>query len=178
MTIISKTLYTIGHSTHSLEYFIDELKSFDIGCVVDVRSLPGSNKYPQFNSQNLAVELPLQGIDYQRIEELGGRRRVHKDSPHTVWRNTSFRAYADHMDTPLFLKGIELLSQIASAKPTAIMCAEAVWWRCHRSMVADYMKSIGWEVIHITGVSKSTPHPFTSAASIIGGKLHYGNSDS
>ena len=167
-------LYTIGHSTHSLTFFIDELKSFDIEFVVDVRSLPGSNKFPQFNSEQLAISLSEQGIGYCRIEALGGRRRVNRDSPHTVWRNTSFRAYADHMDTPLFMKGVAQLVAIASKHRTAIMCAEAVWWRCHRSMIADYFKSIGWEVIHITGIGQSKLHPYTTAASIVSGKLSYG----
>lgn len=169
------TLWTIGHSTHTLEYFVEELQSFQIERVVDVRSLPGSNKFPQFNMDNLQMELPQRGIDYCRIEELGGRRRAHPDSIHTVWKNVSFRSYADYMDTPQFAEGIEQLIAIATTQRTTLMCAEAVWWRCHRSMIADYMKSIGWEVINIMGVNKWVVHPYTSAARIMNGKLFYGS---
>lgn len=168
------TIWTIGHSTHPFDYFVDELKSFDIRMLVDVRSLPGSNKFPHFNKEYIEEHLPSYGINYMRIEDLGGRRKNNPNSPHTVWRHPAFRAYADYMDTESFKDGIEKLKKIALQERTAIMCAEAVWWRCHRSMISDYMKSIGWTVINITAVGKSKEHPYTGAAHIVDGKLYYG----
>ena len=138
------------------------------------RSLRGSSKYPWFDEESLTRSLEERGIRYTAIPELAGLRKKNKDSVNTIWRNLSFRAYADYMETPEFLQGIGILTEIATKSKTAIMCAEAVWWRCHRSMIADYMKSIGWEVIHILTASKSEIHTYTAAASIREGKLYYG----
>lgn len=168
------TVWTIGHSTRELDEFIDLLKENDIEALCDVRSYPGSRKFPQFNAENLAESIPAAGVEYIPIKQLGGRRKVRKDSPHTVWRNEAFRGYADYMDTEDFRKGIEDLLAVAGKKRTAIMCSEAVWWRCHRSMISDYLKSIGVTVIHIMAHGKSEQHPYTSAASVIDGKLQYG----
>lgn len=167
------TIYTIGHSTRSLEEFLDMLKSFNIKILADIRSLPGSRKYPQFNKENLKISLPENGIIYTHLTDLGGRRRVKKDSKNTRWHNNSFRGYADYMETAEFEKAINNLEKIAVQKPTAIMCAEAVWWRCHRSMVSDYLKTKGWTVLHIMAVGKVQEHKYTAPAEVIDGNLSY-----
>ena len=165
----------MGHSTRELGEFIDLLTLNRIEAVADVRSLPGSRKFPQFNAEALAESLPSAGIDYIPFkEDLGGRRRTRADSKNTVWRNASFRGYADYMEAAGFKKGIDRLLELARKKRTAIMCAEAVWWRCHRSMISDYLKSNGVTVEHIMDGGKNVVHPFTSAASIEEGKLVYG----
>lgn len=169
------TLWTIGHSTHSAETFLEMLLESDIEVLADIRRHPGSGKYPHFNQEYLRELVEKNGIGYVHISMLAGRRSQHKSSPNTVWKNRSFRAYADYMETEAFLTGIRELIDIATEKRTAIMCSEAVWWRCHRSMVSDYMKSIGWTVIHIMGKNQSKPHPYTAPARIIAGKLHYGS---
>ena len=142
--------------------------------MADVRSFPGSRKFPQFNAENLADTLPTAGIEYIPLKQLGGRRKMRKDSPHTVWRHPAFRGYADYMDTDEFKQGIDELLDLSSKKRTAIMCSEAVWWRCHRSMISDYLKSIGVKVTHIMAPGKTEEHPYTSAATITDGKLNYG----
>jgi len=168
------TVWTIGHSTRELDELVGLLKENDIEAVADVRSFPGSRKFPHFNAEAMAVSLPAVGIEYIPFKQLGGRRKVRKDSPHTVWRNESFRGYADYMDTDDFRKAIDELFKLAASKRTAIMCSEAVWWRCHRSMISDYLKSIGVLVIHIMAPGKTEEHPYTSAAKLNDGKLVYG----
>jgi uncharacterized protein (DUF488 family) len=167
-------IWTTGHSTRTLDEFVELLRANGIQAITDVRSLPGSRKFPQFNAEELARSLPLHGIEYVPFKILGGRRKVRPDSPHTVWRHKAFRGYADYMDTPEFENGIEMLLAHAGKKRTAIMCAEAVWWRCHRSMIADYLKSIGVVVEHIMDNGKNVIHPYTAAASIESGRLIYG----
>ncbi|HUH50778.1 MAG TPA: DUF488 domain-containing protein [Flavobacterium sp.] len=166
-------IYTIGHSTHSLEEFIAMLGSFGIKMLVDVRSLPGSRKFPQFNKEELELSMAQAGIGYTHLIELGGRRKVNKDSKNTSWHNTSFRAYADYMQTESFKSGIATLEQIALDKTTAYMCSEAVWWRCHRSMISDYLKAKGWTVEHIMAERKQQEHPYTSPARIVDGEVVY-----
>ena len=168
-------IWTIGHSTRDLDDFVGLLKENEIEALADVRSFPGSRKFPHFNAEALSVSLPEAGIEYIPFKQLGGRRKVHPDSPHTVWRNDAFRGYADYMDTDDFKKGIDDLLKLAASKRTAIMCSEAVWWRCHRSMISDYLKSIGVTVIHIMAPGKTEEHPFTSAATLKNGKLVYGS---
>ena len=167
------TIYTIGHSTHSSDDFIKMLQSFGIKTLADIRRLPGSRKFPQFDKENLEISLVRNGIKYIHLEDLGGRRKVHKDSKNTRWRNASFRAYADYMETEEFEHGIQQLKQIASQSPTAIMCSEAVWWRCHRSMVSDYLKAKGWIVLHIMDINKAEEHPYTSPAMVVGDRVFY-----
>ncbi len=167
------SIWTIGHSTLSIEDFVERLGSFQIQALVDVRSFPGSRRYPQFNKEDLAQSLAAAGIEYRHIRELGGRRRARPDSQNLAWRNESFRGYADYMETEDFASGIARLLDVAGKQRTAIMCAEAVWWRCHRSMISDYLKANGAEVIHIMAPAKSEEHPFTSAARIVNGKLSY-----
>ena len=167
-------IWTVGHSTRAIDQFISLLQANDIKLLVDVRTLPGSRRYPQFNQETLADSLGKVGIRYEHFPELGGRRKPSLDSRNHAWRNASFRGYADYMETDKFHKGIERLLNLASESgPTAIMCAEAVWWRCHRSLISDYLKADGVEVIHILEKSKTEPHPYTSAARIVNGKLSY-----
>jgi len=167
-------IWTIGHSTRTIDDFISLLQENEIKLLADVRSLPGSKRYPQFNREALAESLNARGIRYEHFHELGGRRRTKPDSRNTAWRNASFRGYADHMETEEFHKGVERLLDLASETgPAAIMCAEAVWWRCHRSLISDYLKSRGIEVMHILDANKVEPHPFTSAARTVNGKLSY-----
>lgn len=138
-----------------------------------MRSFPGSRRYPQFNKENLRSSLAAAGIEYLHLPELGGRRRARPDSINMAWRNESFRGYADYMETEGFQIGISELLKLAAQKRTAIMCAEALWWRCHRSLISDYLKVKGNEVIHILGDGKSESHPFTSAARVVNGELSY-----
>ncbi|HZA37772.1 MAG TPA: DUF488 domain-containing protein [Candidatus Baltobacteraceae bacterium] len=167
-------IWTIGHSTRTIDVFISLLEENGIKLVADVRSLPGSRRYPQFNKETLAESLSEHRIRYEHFPELGGRRRAKKDSHNTAWRNASFRGYADYMETEEFRKGTERLLDLASKLgPTAIMCAEAVWWRCHRALISDYLKAQGAEIIHILDANKRELHPYTSAARIIDGGLSY-----
>jgi len=171
------TIYTVGHSTREFEDFVRLLKENEIQLLADVRSFPGSRKFPQFNKESLEVTLPANGIEYIHLKQLGGRRRVKKDSKNTVWRNEAFRGYADYMEIDEFKKGIDELIELADDKRTAIMCSEAVWWRCHRSMIADYLKSLGITVLHVMGEGKIEEHPYTSAARIVDGELVYGSAE-
>ena len=167
-------IWTIGHSTRTIDKFISLLEEHGIKLLADVRSLPGSKRYPQFNKERLADSLAKAGIRYEHFPELGGRRKARPDSRNTAWRNASFRGYADYMETEEFDKDVKRLLDIATEfGPAAIMCAEAVWWRCHRSLISDYLKARGIEVMHILDANKTEPHPFTSAAHIADGALSY-----
>lgn len=168
-----KTIWTIGHSTRSIGELIAMLQSFQIQLVADVRNFPGSRRYPQFNKDALETSLPEANITYMHIKELGGRRKAIADSPNTAWRHDAFRGYADYMATADFKKGIGELQDAAGKERTACMCSEAVWWRCHRSLVSDYLKSTGWTVMHIMGTGKAEEHPYTAPARIVDGKLTY-----
>lgn len=170
----NKNIWTIGHSTRFMDEFIAMLIFFQIECVADVRSFPGSRKYPQFNKEALEISLPHHNIRYFHLKNLGGRRKANPDSKNTTWRNDAFRGYADYMETGAFKEGIKELEGIASKDRTVCMCSEAVWWRCHRSMVSDILKVRGWEVLHIMGKGKETAHPFTAPAGILNGVLTYG----
>ena len=171
---MKKTIWTIGHSTRPFEEFVEMLRSFDIQEVVDIRSFPGSRKFPQYNKETLAITLPENKISYTHLRELGGRRRTNKESKFTEWRVLAFRSYADYMETDEFKEGILELEKIAAKKRIAYMCSEAVWWRCHRSMVSDYLKVRGWEVLHIMAIGKEEEHPYTGPAKVINGVLYYG----
>ena len=166
-------VWTIGHSTRSLDEFTSLLNSASLEVLVDVRSFPGSRRYPHFNRENLSASLATAGIEYIHMPELGGRRKTRPDSQNVAWRNESFRGYADYMETETFRAGIERLLELARERRTAIMCSEAVWWRCHRSLIADYLKAAGVTITHILSAGKSEEHPFTSAAQIVNGKLSY-----
>jgi uncharacterized protein (DUF488 family) len=167
-------IWTIGHSTRTIDAFISLLTENEINLLADVRTWPASRRYPQFNKEALSESLRADGIRYEHFLELGGKRKPKPDSHNTLWRNVSFRGYADYMETAQFYEGIKRLLDIAAeAGPTAIMCAEAVWWRCHRSLIADYLKARGEEVLHILAANKVEPHPYTSAARIMDGELSY-----
>ena len=170
----NKTIWTIGHSTRSKEEFIDILNSFHIQLLVDVRSFPGSRKFSQFNNEALEHSLPEQNIRYVHLKNLGGRRKVNPDSVNTGWRSSAFRAYADYMATDDFTNGINELVEYALYQRTAYMCSEAVWWRCHRSLISDYLKLHGWHVLHIMGIGKANEHPYSEPARIVNGMLNYG----
>lgn len=174
---VSKTIWTIGHSTRSMEDFMQLLQQYQIEAIADIRKFPGSRKYPQFNKEALSESLQKAGIHYEHIEELGGRRKPDKDSENTRWRHPAFRAYADYMETKEFSQGIEKLLALRQKYRTAYMCSEAVWWRCHRALVSDYLKFKGYMVIHILSGSKTEEHPYTSAAAFKDGQLTYKPAD-
>jgi len=167
------SIWTIGHSTLAIEDFLRVLGAFEIRILADVRSFPGSRRYPQFNRENLRASLEAVEIEYFHLPRLGGRRRARPDSANLAWRNESFRGYADYMETKDFESGIAELLEIAAKRRTAIMCAESLWWRCHRSLISDFLKVKGIEVTHILTAAKSEPHRFTSAAKLVDGELSY-----
>lgn len=168
-----REVWTIGHSTRSSDDFGKILLAHEIQVLVDVRSFPGSRRYPQFNREALAEYLSGIGVDYKHEPRLGGRRTPRKDSHNTAWQNASFRAYADHMETEQFREGVEELLEVAREVRVAVMCAEALWWRCHRSLISDYLKASGHKVIHLIDQTKTEEHPFTSAARVVDGRLSY-----
>lgn len=148
------TVYTVGHSNHDLEVFMEMLEAEGVKELIDVRKLPGSKKYPHFNEDVLAVRLPERGIAYRRIEGLAGRRNVSQTVPFEVngnWRNRSFHNYADHALGDEFASGLADLRATADERTTAVMCSEAVWWRCHRRIIADHLLAAGDHVVHIMG---------------------------
>jgi uncharacterized protein (DUF488 family) len=166
-------IWTVGHSTRPISEFIAVLQSADITLVGDVRRFPGSRRYPQYNRPALADALADAEISYLALPEIGGRRPPRPDSPHTAWRNASFRGYADYMDTDAFRQGMERVIGIAGREHMALMCSEAVWWRCHRSLIADYLKIRGYTVVHLLSTANHEEHPYTSAAHIVQGQLTY-----
>lgn len=167
------TIWTIGHSTRSFDDFSALLKSFNIELIADIRNYPGSRRYPHFNKEALEISLPENNIDYIHLKELGGRRKPRPDSINTAWRNAAFRGYADYMETDEFKESVKQLETMALKKRTAYMCSEAVWWRCHRSMVSDHLKAEGWKVMHIMSAGEASEHPYTAPAKIVNGKLSY-----
>ncbi len=170
-------IWTIGHSTRAIREFLELLTLNGIEALADVRRFPASRKYPHFNQKELSNSLAKIGVEYLPLPELGGRRQPQAHSQNTAWRSDSFRGYADYMETMEFHAGIERLLETARQKRTAIMCAEAVWWRCHRALIADYLKAQGIDVIHIMNEKKNESHPYTSAARLKGGKLSYVQSE-
>jgi uncharacterized protein (DUF488 family) len=166
-------IYTIGHSTRSIEEFIDLLMSFGIKMVADVRTVPKSRHNPQFNADALEEALKEAGIRYCRLEKLGGLRHAAKDSLNLGWRNLSFRGFADYMQTSPFWEGIEELEALAKKNKCAILCAEAVPWRCHRSLIADALKLRKWKVLHILNKKIAKSHQLTSFLKVKHGMLLY-----
>ena len=184
------TIWTIGHSTRSIEEFIDLVKGAGIRSLVDVRRFPASRRYPHFNGPSLAECLRDAGIRYQHMPALGGRRPSRSDSPNIGWRNAGFRGYADYMQTDEFCSALEELMGRAETRPspispahpgraetrpcpTAIMCAEAVPWRCHRNLISDALVIRGWRVLHILSAKRIDRHTLTSFAHVSGHKLLY-----
>jgi uncharacterized protein (DUF488 family) len=167
------TVFTVGHSTLAIEEFIAELKAYGIERVSDIRTVPRSRYNPQFNEDALAGSLAAAGVEYVPIKELGGLRHPRKDSPNTGWRNKGFRGYADYMQTAAFESALEGLIALSREKRTAIMCAEAVPWRCHRSLVADALNVHGVPVVEILSESSARPHKLTPFARVEGAKIVY-----
>jgi uncharacterized protein (DUF488 family) len=166
-------LWTIGHSTRSIDDFLALLKAHDIACLVDVRTVPRSRHNPQFDTHTLARHLATAGLLYAHRPELGGLRKPNKDSINSGWKNSSFRGYADYMQTEPFSSALEALTMEAGRVRTAIMCAEAVPWRCHRSLIADALVSRGWTVRHIMTKTKADAHRLTPFALVEEHRLTY-----
>jgi len=166
-------IWTVGHSNHPLEKFLAILASHNINIVADIRRFPASRKWPHFNRSALAESLPAHGIGYAGLPELGGRRTPRPDSPHTAWRVAAFRGYADFMDTPEFQAGLTRLIAAAAGKPAAILCAEALPWRCHRSLVADALTVRGWQVFDIMNEKEARPHRLPEFARVEGTRVIY-----
>ncbi len=173
MKIYPAVIWTLGHSTLSMEAFINLVRAHQLEAIADVRLMPGSRRYPHFNRETFSASLHKVDIEYAHFPELGGRRKPRPDSPNNAWRHEAFRGYADHMETPEFARGMEKLLRLANAKRVAIVCAEAVWWQCHRRLLADWFKANGTEVLHVLSEKKAEPHPLTTPASIIDGQLSY-----
>jgi uncharacterized protein (DUF488 family) len=173
MRMSNARVLTIGHSTRPIDVFVDLLKENGVDTLVDVRRHPGSRTQPQFNVEPLRASLGDAGIDYAWFEALGGRRRARPDSHNTRWRNASFRGYADHMETPQFAAAFARLTTLCDQHDCAIMCAELLWWRCHRSLIADALQAGGRPVAHIGPDGMLIAHPYTGAAWIDNGRLRY-----
>lgn len=167
-------VWSIGHSSRPLADFLELLQRQQIERIADVRRYPGSRAHPHFNPDPLAASLEDAGIEYSPFPDLGGRRPPSPASTNTIWRHPAFRGYADYMETPEFRLALDRLREAAGEMRTALLCSEAVWWRCHRSMIADALKASGAEVLHIMERGKVVPHPYTSAARVVGGELRYG----
>ena len=168
---MSSPLYTVGHSTRTLEEFLELLKREQIAFLADVRRYPASRRHPHFSREALAASLAVSGIGYRHLEALGGRRKPSPDSPNLGWRSESFRAYADYMQTSPFREGVDTL--LALPGPTAIVCAEAVPWRCHRNLISDELVRRGIEVLHILGPGSLSPHVLNPMARDEGSHLVY-----
>ena len=167
------TIFTIGHSTHPVEEFIGLLKAHGVRQLIDVRTIPRSRHNPQFNRENLPASLKAAGIRYHHMPVLGGLRHARRDSINTGWRNASFRGFADYMQTPEFHSGLDELIALAAEGPVAIMCAEAVPWRCHRSLIADALVARGIPAADITSIHRATPHNMTPFAHVEGTEVTY-----
>ena len=170
---MSMLISTIGHSTRSLEDLLRLLRVYGIGQLVDIRTIPKSRHNPQFNRETLAAGAETAGIRYRHIPALGGLRHARPDSVNTAWRNASFRGYADYMQTAEFEEGLKELIDLAAKAPAAIMCAEAVHWRCHRSLVADALAARGIAVQHIQSEARAQPHSLTPFAKVVGTSVTY-----
>jgi len=166
-------VWTVGHSTRTWEAFRAVLEAHGIEAIADVRRFPGSRRYPWFASETMAEALPAIGMEYLWVPELGGRRKVQPGSPNGAWRNAAFQGYADHMASSEFQAGLRKVLMLAGGRRTALMCAEAVWWRCHRRLVADLLQHRGIPVLHIIDDNPAQPHPANSEARAVGEDLVY-----
>ncbi|WP_349898360.1 DUF488 domain-containing protein [Parafrigoribacterium soli] len=170
---MTETIFTIGHSTRPIDEFIRLLHAHGVRRLADVRTIAKSRHNPQFNETELTVSLPEAGIAYQRLEALGGLRHTTADSVNGAWRNASFRGYADYMQTPEFAAAVDGLVELGESEPTAIMCAEAVPWRCHRSLVGDALLVRGIRVLDIMTEKDARPHSMTRFARVEGTRVTY-----
>jgi uncharacterized protein (DUF488 family) len=167
------TVYTIGHSTRSIPELLEALAPYGIEVVADVRRFPGSRRLPQFAEPVLRAELESHGLGYVWIPALGGRRRPQPDSRNVGWRHSAFRGYADHVASEEFADGLFELLMIARGLRTVIMCAEVLWWRCHRRIIADVLVSLGIDVVHLADATHATPHLLADPARVVGSRLSY-----
>ena len=166
-------IWTVGHSSRPLDEFLALLAQHRVEVLADVRRFPGSRRQPQYAQDALAASLARKKIRYCWLPALGGRRRARADSPNGAWRNASFRGYADHMAGEEFARGMDELLALAAGRRTAILCAEAPWWRCHRALIADQLCAVGIEVVHILDGTRSLAHPMTAPARMVRGALSY-----
>ncbi|MGZ3885327.1 MAG: DUF488 domain-containing protein [Bacteroidia bacterium] len=173
MAETSPQIWTIGHSTHSGQEFIGLLQECEIEVLADVRTFPGSKRFPQFNKEQLRQLLGKHHIDYRHFLQLGGRRKSTAGSVNAGLKHASFRGYADYMQSPEFTAALCELETLAHQKRLVYMCAEALWWNCHRALISDALKFKGWTVLHIMAKGKIQEHPYTSAASFENGQLSY-----
>jgi uncharacterized protein (DUF488 family) len=167
------TVWTIGHSTRTADECIAVLAAHEIEMVVDVRRFPGSRRLPQFGAEALSAALRAAGVGYRWIEALGGRRRPDPESPNDAWENEAFRGYADHTESEEFAEGLFELLMIAGGVRTAVMCAELLWWRCHRRIIADVLVALGYEVRHIRDAGVVELHELAPPARMVDGVLTY-----
>ncbi len=167
------SIFAVGHSNHPLEEFLAILEAHGVARVLDVRRYPASRKWPHFDAAALARSLPGSGIEYVGLPELGGRRKSRPDSPHTAWRVEAFRGYADFMDTPAFAAGLDRLTALARERPSALLCAEALPWRCHRSLIGDALMARGWRVVDLLSEREARKHALPRFARIEGTRVIY-----
>jgi uncharacterized protein (DUF488 family) len=167
------TVWTVGHSTRSAGEFIELLQARRIEAVADVRRFPASRRHPHFSREQLEPALAAHDVDYLGLPALGGRRPPKPDSVNTGWRVAAFRGYADYMETPEFAEAFARLLEVAHARRIAIMCAEALWWQCHRRLIADALLALGHEVLHIQSRADASPHKLIPPATMRDGKLSY-----
>lgn len=173
MTPPAGTLWTIGHSTRAWEEFVGMLQAAGVTALVDVRRFAGSRRNPQFASSAMGPALQEAGIEYLPMPEFGGRRAPQADSPNGAWRVAAFRGYADYMAGAEFVRARERLMRLAGERRVAVMCAEALWWRCHRRLIADDFAARGWQVLHLLAPGKTEPHPLNPDARMVDGVLRY-----
>jgi uncharacterized protein (DUF488 family) len=166
-------IFTIGHSTHSAERFLSLLQGHDVQQIVDIRTIPKSRRHPQFNGDALDPYLAGHGITYRHMRELGGLRKPRSNSVNTAWRHPGFRGYADHMETEEFRRGVDNLLDFARAGRTAVMCAEALWWQCHRQLLSDALLARGVPVRHILSAGDAKPHRMSEFARVVDGRPTY-----
>ena len=167
-------IYSVGHSTLTAEDFFALLAGADVQTLVDVRAFPASRRHPHFAREALARESAARGLTYQWMPELGGRRHdAAAHSPHVAWEVPAFRNYADYADTPAFATALAELERVAHTVPTAFMCAEALWWRCHRRLIADRLLLGGWDVQHIGAGGRFTPHRLPEFARVVDERIVY-----
>jgi uncharacterized protein (DUF488 family) len=163
----------VGHGARDIERFLELLRKAGVRRLVDVRTAPGSRKHPQFGKEELAGSLVRAGVEYRWERDLGGWRRPRPDSPHSALRSEGFRGYADHMETPEFIRAIDRLIEWGGGAPTAFMCSESLWWRCHRRLLSDALLVRGCEVLHLMDGGRIDRHPLSSAARVDGDRLVY-----
>ena len=167
------SIYSVGHGTRPIEELVDVLRAAEVKTLADIRSAPGSRRHPQFGQAALAASLNAAGIEYRHLRGLGGRRGAAADSPNVALKVDAFRGYADHMSTEEFAADYARLVATARERATAFMCAETLWWRCHRRLLSDRLTVDGWDVVHLLAPGKSEPHRLWDVARVVDGRLVY-----